>query len=154
MDTLTYGVEMIYSFPESKRNDQSSLLSDFVFPFSEPKRYSFIALDLDEFTKLFEIGMSGKNRKMFLCLNSSITTLERSENENLYEKEIIDQISNYNPNRFYYYFCIDVGDFVFKLSKNEGMLEYVELKRFICFKTFFPRRKFYEDILTQIFSRF
>ena len=65
-------------------------------------------------------------------------------------EEIIREV---NRNFMYYYFCIDIRDYVFQRVDNKGTVTYAVLPKFVCIKTFVPLGSFYEKLLLDISGR-
>lgn len=57
-----------------------------------------------------------------------------------------------NKNLLYYFFCVDIKDFVFQGLDMKGNTHYACLPKFICIKTYFPCFEFYKKILRDIFD--
>lgn len=81
----------------------------------------------------------------FICLNSSNQAGEVDVNP---ENEKI--LKEANKNILYYYFCIDIKDYIFQKIDNRGLVTYAVLPKFICLKTFVPAGPFYESVLKLI----
>lgn len=61
-------------------------------------------------------------------------------------KILVEQISELNKNKFYYYFCYNVKDYVFQ-RKDAKTLQVLVLPKYVCFKTYLPSAKLYTDLL-------
>lgn len=72
---------------------------------------------------------------------------ELSLQDNHTNKELVDQITEINKNKFFYYFCYDVKDFVFQRKDAKGNLCFIVLPKLVCFKTYLPNWKLYLDLL-------
>lgn len=57
-----------------------------------------------------------------------------------------------NNNLNFYYFCLDLKDFVFQKPDNKGNVPYAVLPKYLCIKTFYPSADFYSRILKDIFD--
>lgn len=66
------------------------------------------------------------------------------------ENEAVVREMNNNLN--YYYFCVDIKDFVFQKPDNKGNVPYAVLPKYLCIKTFYPSAEFYTRILKDIFD--
>lgn len=64
-------------------------------------------------------------------------------------KPLVEQLSEINKNKFYYYFCYNVKDYVFQ-RKDPKTLQVLVLPKFICFKTYIPNARLYLDLLRVI----
>lgn len=84
----------------------------------------------------------------FICLNG---TNEAGEIDINPDNEAI--LKEINKNMLYYYFCVDVKDYVFQKIDNKGMTTFAILPKFVCIKTFVPLMSFYERIMKQIAGR-
>ena len=47
---------------------------------------------------------------------------ELSLQDDHFNKELVDQVSEINKNKFFYYFCYDMKDFVFQRKDTKGNL--------------------------------
>jgi hypothetical protein len=62
-------------------------------------------------------------------------------------------LENYNPNKFYYYFCMDMSTFVYngfipaEKQREEGKFSFSVIPKFYCIKTLLPRKEFYFQVL-------
>lgn len=88
---------------------------------------------------------SYQNDPFFICLNG---TNEAGEIDINPENEAI--LREINKNMLYYYYCIDVKDYVFQKIDNRGIATFAVLPKFICIKSFVPLIGFYEGILKQV----
>lgn len=50
----------------------------------------------------------------------------------------------------YYYFCIDIKDYVFQKIDNKGIVTVAVLPKYLCIKTYIPLGSFYEKLLLDI----
>ena len=152
LNVIRYRLSHLLSYPENFDEPHKDQISDFVNPFDEHKYYSDFEPTPEGFKALFEGGRPNRDRLFYLCLNSrySINNVDEELPEIDEDSEMI--LNKFNPNRFYYYFCMDVSDFIFKPDKNGPTLDYFEAPKIICFKTLFPRKEFYFDILTKIYN--
>lgn len=57
-----------------------------------------------------------------------------------------------NNNLNYYYFCVDIKDFIFQKPDNKGVVPYAVLPKYLCVKTFYPSAEFYSRVLRDIFD--
>lgn len=83
----------------------------------------------------------------FIGLNSQNTNGEvdlNPENEEL----VIDM----NSNVLYYYFCVDVKDFLFQKLDTKSHTAYACVAKYICIKSYYPSFEFYEKVLKEIFD--
>lgn len=64
-------------------------------------------------------------------------------------RPLVEQISELNKNKFYYYFCYNVKDYVFQ-RKDAKTLNVLVLPKFICMKTYIPNFKLYSDLMRVI----
>jgi hypothetical protein len=56
-----------------------------------------------------------------------------------------------NRNMFYYYFCVDIKDFIFqKPDPKTNILHYAILPKFLCIKTYYPCLTFYSMVFKEI----
>lgn len=67
--------------------------------------------------------------------------------EEVANKKLVEQIAAVNKNKFLYYFCYDVKDYVFQKKDKKGNLHYLVLPKLVCFKTYIPNYKLYWDLL-------
>lgn len=85
----------------------------------------------------------------FICLNSSNQAGEVDVNPE--NEKILKEV---NKNILYYYFCIDIKDYIFQKIDNRGLVTYAVLPKFICLKTFVPAGPFYESVLKLISGKY
>lgn len=83
----------------------------------------------------------------FIALNSQNTSGEFTINP-----DNLDLISQLNMNKFYYFYCINIKDYVFQAIDNKGLVTYLCLPKFICIKTYIPCLDLYEQVLRDIYG--
>lgn len=138
-----------FSYPESNSGEESGFFSDFLTPFNFQASFSQTPADQNSLFRLFEIDAKGSSKVFFICLNSRITLLDQNV-AGVPKEEIRNQIINFNPNKFFYYYCIDIGEFLFRNGAES--IEYVRLPKFLCIKSFFPAKSLYNSILDHFYG--
>ncbi len=85
----------------------------------------------------------------FIALNSQNTSgLIDLNPEN---EEIMAKM---NKNMLYYYFCVDIRDFVFQRLDTKSNVAFANLPKFLCIKSYYPSLEFYFKVLKEIFGNF
>lgn len=97
---------------------------------------------------MFREECKNDENSFFIAMNSELLMQEEIEN-----KLLVEQISEVNKNKFLYYFCYDVKDYVFQRKDKKGHLYYIVLPKLVCFKTYIPNYKLYMDLLKIIECR-
>ena len=87
-------------------------------------------------------------KPFYIALNSQNTSGEIDLNP---DNEVL--LEEMNKNMLFYYFCVDVRDFVFQKLDSKGVVSYVSLPKYICLKTYCPCFDLYRQILKEIFGR-
>lgn len=90
----------------------------------------------------------------FLALNSqySAQTTGNTDPQLISEWTVFEQIAALNKNRYYYYYCIDIKDYVFQKKDSSSKLLYLELPKYLCLKTYIPNFKSFERLLEELDS--
>lgn len=90
----------------------------------------------------------------FIALNSQFNaqTPGHSTHGVVSEWEVFQQIAELNKNRYYYYYCVDIRDYVFQKKDGKDKLLCLELPKFVCVKTYIPNYKSFERVLEEIDS--
>jgi hypothetical protein len=81
----------------------------------------------------------------FIALNSQNTSGEYD-----LHPDNLKLMLEMNKNMLYYYFCINIKDFVFHSIDRKGLLVYASLPKYLCFKTYYPSLEFYENVFRDI----
>ena len=68
------------------------------------------------------------------------------------EWEVFQQIAELNKNRYYYYYCVDIKDYVFQKKEGKDKLMCLELPKYVCLKTYIPNFKSFEKLLEELES--
>jgi hypothetical protein len=55
-----------------------------------------------------------------------------------------------NNNLNFYYFCIDIRDYIFQKPDNKGNVPVAVLPKYLCIKTFYPSADFYSRVFKDI----
>lgn len=111
-------------------------------PFDQVERYGEVKATIESLEKLIN---SSASYPFFICLNSTNGAGEIDVNP--LNEEIVREV---NKNFVYYYFCIDVRDFVFQRIDHKGVATFAILPKFVCVKTYIPLGSFYEKLLLDI----
>lgn len=88
----------------------------------------------------------------FIALNSqfNVQTSGQTSPGVVSEWQVFQQIAEVNKNRYYYYYCVDIRDYVFQKKDGKDKLLYLELPKFVCVKTYIPNYKSFEKVLEEI----
>lgn len=73
---------------------------------------------------------------------SSLLSAEQDQAHNV----LVQQVTELNKNKFYYYFCFNVNDYVFQ-RKDAKTLQVLVVPKIVCMKTYIPNYKLYSDLL-------
>lgn len=96
-------------------------------------------------TRLFREQCKDTDNSFFIAM-SSLLSLEQEHSN----KVLVEQVSEINKNKFYYYFCYNIKDYVFQRKDTKGNFYYLVLPKFICIKTYIPNFKLYADFMKVI----
>lgn len=149
LNVIQFRVKHLLSYPESEYESRSIQMANFTSPFEEKKQYDYVEPSDESFKKLFRLDKSCQERLFFIALNSQVEGSSKYEHP-VSDAETEEILKLYNPNKFYYYFCLDIGDFIFKDKLEGGSLAYIEIPKIICIKSLMPRKEFYYQILSDI----
>jgi hypothetical protein len=89
----------------------------------------------------------------FIALNSQYNAQTSTNSNNVSvvsEWDVFQQIADINKNRFYYYYCINIRDYVFQKKEGKDKLLYLELPKYVCLKTYIPNFRSFERLLEEV----
>lgn len=62
----------------------------------------------------------------------------------------VDIMNSMNKNMLYYYFCIDIHDYIFHKIDSKNTVSYAVVPKYLCIKTYYPSLDFYESVMHDI----
>lgn len=152
IDTLRLRPHFVFSYPKEKKSELTERMGNFMAAKEEIKTFSSFKANFQNFKKLFD-DQNRINDRLFYLASRSPLTDANFDHTLAIDEESAKILSSYNSNRYFYYFCMDVGTFIIKNPDSVGEISYVEVPKIICLKSLLPCKEFYFSVLTSIYGK-
>ena len=123
----------------SQRSEQ---LNNFLFPCQQTTTFQTMKATTEVISKLMSTHHSDPSNYFFLALYSQTDPKDcelTSQSKSL--------LTNLNNNKFFYYFCFNIRDYLFQKKDSKGNLVYLVLPKYICIKSYIPNSAAFEAVL-------